>query len=949
MKTGIKSRIISALLAMALLFCLGYTACAQKGAEVQIDSEIIGASDNGIALYEDTEKYNAATTDINLAEKNGTKLLSGTSKTFNVNIPSNSNYNFVLLFSPLNESIQHIDYTLKIDGEYPFYEAQNLRADCIYQNDGEITSLSNGDQIAPPLVHIKGVMEAYAYDINGTTLKPFELSLNAGEHTVTVTASGNDVMLYGIRLDTPERHVSYKEYIKEHLGAQKYNGKQLIIEGESAIYKNAYSVGLRSDSESSVISPVNAKCSYINYIGGTTWNEPFQEVFWKINVPKDGLYKIGSVYKQSTIINGYVYRSLKIDGKLPFEEAGGIEFAYTTNWDFGSFASTKGEEYLFYLTEGEHTLSLAVTLDNVAEVYLRLKDIVEMIGDTYLDMVMITGEAPDTNRDYELYKQIPEFADNIKKYKKLIDALSVDVKEKYRVNGEFDGALKNMSRILGEMSKSQYNAHLYITAYYSYYQTLTSWLYDIKNMSLSLDKLIIAAPDVEFDTGKPDIFSRFAFSLTRFLYSFVGDYSTVSIDDDDAKTLKLWVNWGRDQVKVLNSLIKQSFSAKYGIGVRVEQVNASLVQGVVSNNSPDLYLHLSRTEPVNLAMRGVIYDLSSFEDFDEVLTQFAPGAEEPYIYRDGVYALPDTQTFNTLFYRTDILNELGISVPKTWEEFLDAAAVIQRKNMNVYLPYTKITAATTVNTGVGGLSIFPSMLLQKGGSIYNGEFNATALAEPVSVSAFGFWTDFYERFGLDVDTNFYQRFRVGTIPLGVAPYTQCLIFSVAAPEINGKWQIAEMPGFMDENGDISNVCAGGGSGCVIMNSSKNKDAAWEFLKWWVSADVQYEYSTNVEAIIGESGRVATSNIEALSRLSWKKEALDIILSQWEKVKEIREVPGSYYVSRSIDQAFWAVYNGTATPKEAITEWSIISDDEIERKISEYADKSYGEVKVDAEK
>lgn len=268
--------------------------------------------------------------------------------------------------------------------------------------------------------------------------------------------------------------------------------------------------------------------------------------------------------------------------------------------------------------------------------------------------------------------------------------------------------------------------------------------------------------------------------------------------------------------------------------------------------------------------------------------------------------------------------------------------VIQRKNMNVYLPYTRITAASTVNTGVGSLTVFSTMLLQKGGSVYNDKFDATALADPVSVSVFSYWTDFYERFGLDVDTNFYQRFRTGTIPLGIAPYTQYLVFSVAAPEINGKWRIAEIPGFKDENGSVSNICAGGGSGCVIMNSCKNKDAAWKFLKWWVSADTQYAYSAEVEAIIGESGRVATSNTEALSRLSWDKESLNVILSQWKKVKEIREVPGSYYVSRSVDQAFWAVYNGKSTPKEAITEWANISDDEIKRKSEEYASKQRGE-------
>ena len=142
-----------------------------------------------------------------------------------------------------------------------------------------------------------------------------------------------------------------------------------------------------------------------------------------------------------------------------------------------------------------------------------------------------------------------------------------------------------------------------------------------------------------------------------------------------------------------------------------------------------------------------------------------------------------------------------------------------------------------------------------------------------------------------------------------------------------------------ENGSIKTSSAGSGTGCAIMKSSKNKDAAWEFLKWWTSADTQYEYSFNCEAILGQSGRVATATTEGLKRLSWENDALDTILKQWENVQELPEVPGSYYVSRSIDQAFWAVYNGTATGKKAITDWGETADTEIKRKIAEYSNEN----------
>lgn len=208
-------------------------------------------------------------------------------------------------------------------------------------------------------------------------------------------------------------------------------------------------------------------------------------------------------------------------------------------------------------------------------------------------------------------------------------------------------------------------------------------------------------------------------------------------------------------------------------------------------------------------------------------------------------------------------------------------------------------------------------------------------------TVFKFWTEFYTDYSLDQDANFYQKFRVGTIPLGIANYTQYLTLKIGAPEISGKWEIAEIPGVKQSDGTVNNICSGAGTGVSIMKSSKNKDAAWKFVKWWISAETQYRYSSDVEAIIGETGRVSTANKEAVSRLSWDDESLEVILNQWDKIREIPEVPGSYYVSRSIDQAFWATKNGKKSAKESITDWSVVSDKEIARKISEYAGKNYG--------
>ena len=144
-----------------------------------------------------------------------------------------------------------------------------------------------------------------------------------------------------------------------------------------------------------------------------------------------------------------------------------------------------------------------------------------------------------------------------------------------------------------------------------------------------------------------------------------------------------------------------------------------------------------------------------------------------------------------------------------------------------------------------------------------------------------------------------------------------------------------IPGTVQEDGTVNNTSAGSGTACTIMKSSKDKDAAWKFIKWWVSAETQYRYSAECEAVLGETGRVGSANIEGVTRMSWDDEALQVILDQWNHVEEIPEVPGSYYVGRSIDQAFWATKDGKSSSKEAIIDWAEICDKEIERKTQEY--------------
>ena len=903
---------------------------------------------------------------------------------YTITVPEDGFYNVMFRYLPLTktgataakdddrQSKSPVELSLLIDGKTLYKGLDGLSLPRCFINNGATTDKPTGDvrtdslgnQLTPEQVQYSEFVTAYAIDPVGVVADPYKIFLSKGTHEVTLESLYEPFALADIIFKAPDNTPSYGEYKNLNSGASIYKGDAIEIEGEDAYIKSGNSLVSKADNSSVDIKPNSPVTTILNYIGSTNWATPSQYLTWVVEVPEDGLYELGLNYKQAAVIDGFTYRSLKIDGVIPFEECKSMRFNYGTSWRFETFGNDD-EPYLFYLEKGKHTLELTVTLGETAEFYSRLSDIVAVIGNTYIDIVMITGDAPDVNRDYDLFKQIPNFQETLLSTHDALIVLGNDMKA---LSGDrsnkYISALNNMARVLMSMYENQYTAQTYVKDYYNNYTTVCSWLYEMKTMPLNLDQFQFASPEKGYVDNYASVWESFVFGYKRFVASFSDDFSTIggSSSVTDAGKVTIWVNWGRDQAQVLSNLIQEDFSSKTGISVNLEIVNASLVKGILAGNFPDLSLHLSRTDPVNLGMRGALYDLTNFSnkknekystvddgknfllDYETVLKRFQPSADMPYWYEgDKLYALPDTQGFFIMFFRTDIFDSLGMEYPTkanggmgwTWDDFLDATTTLQRNNMDSYIPYVKIASTTTVNAGMGSLNLFPTFLTQNNVALYNDAGDKTTLTTTEAIEAFTKWTDLYTKYGIVKQADFYNRFRVGTMPLGISSYTHYTQLTQAAPEIQGRWSIAPIPGTLQEDGTLNRSIAGSGSGCSVVAPSENKDAAWQFLCWWTAAETQLRYNNNVESILGAVARTATANIEAFNAYSWNADDLEVLSSQWAEVQELPEVPGGYYVSRAVDQAYWAVLNGKNNSKDAMLEWGKVADDEIIRKIKEY--------------
>lgn len=925
-------KFLSVILAFVMIisvFSLSATAVANETSADEIENTSNYSLSNSYSEY--INGYVSASKTDKAVETSVEKDVTNSSISFNVEIQNSGLYTIGMKYKATTEGTSDLIADLKIDGDYPFAEAKKLEFPRMWKFDGEPRTDGIGNEFSPEMTAVENTMLNYAVDISGWSTDKYLVFLETGIHAIELRATEGDFYLENFVFGIPEEINDYTA-----LEGRNYKGNQIVIEGEDADLLNSYWLISRSDNTSADVYPASKEHNKVNYIGGSTWKSAGETVTWKVNVKTSGYYQIGFTYRQATLINCNSYRSLRIDGEIPFTEAEEISFAYGTNWQNKSFTDENGDPYLIYLEEGLREISLEVTPGPVAQISELLNDAVAELGDLYMDITMITGETVDNYRSYDLFNQVSNMEERIttcyQNLEKSVETLNGIGKSG---SGSYDSTIKAMMQVLQKMLDNKYNSHRYVSDYYSKYCSLASVLNEMRDMPLDIDHIILASPEKEIEYNNAGFFTKISFSVMKFFRSFMSDYNNISGVDDNEESLTIWVNWGRDQAQILNSLIQSSFTPETGVAVDVKVTNATIVQSVLSNNQPDIILQQARSEPVNLAMRDVLLDLSEFDDLPEVLTRFQSGAEEPYRYKDGLYALPDTQTFYLMFYRKDVFEDMGIEVPETWDEFVSVTKLLARNNLQTWLHYTQITSLTLVNTGIGSLSVFPSMLMQNNLSLFTEDKRSTTLTDSQTTQVFEFWTDFYTKLKIPVTLSFYNRFRTGTCPIGIEQYTTYTTLKAAAPEIDGLWSVAQIPGTIQADGSVSHVSSGGGTGCAILKSTKNKDASWEFLKWWTSEDTQVAYANNLESVLGPTGRIAVANVNAFERLSWDSEMKDTIIDAWKQVREVPEVPGSYYVSRSVDLSFWNVVNENLNPKDILLKWGAEVDDEIERKWNQY--------------
>lgn len=873
---------------------------------------------------------------------------------FKVDVPEEGMYELQVEYYPVEGKNSEIQRSFFIDGELPYGELSLIEFSRVWSTDVAQESFANGvydivwnkdnqnNDMKPTSVEIPEWVTASLYDSNGYITTPLCVYLTKGTHTISMNSQREPMLLHKLVLKNSETVKSYEEVRKqwEADGAKATTDVNITIQAENVTKTSSQMLYPKQDQSSPAVYPASAKELLNNTIGGESWSDAGQWMEWEFEVPESGYVNISLFDKQSFMRGIYVSRKITIDGEVPFKEMEDYGFTYDSQWRCDVLSDADGTPYDFYLEKGTHTLRMEVVLGDFSEVISSVQDCVSQLNAIYRKVIRITGVSPDTYRDYQIEASLPGLSAEMTAVRDQLDQAILDLRAASGRTSDKETVLITMRDQLDYLIADEERFVKVVSTYKQNVRACGTWITQVIRQPLQIDRIQVYSPGKTNKIEHNSFWDKLVYEICRLFYSFIIDYNSLGATDSeesDATTITLWVGTGRDQANVIRSLIDESFTSVYGINVNVQLVDMNtLLRAELAGEGPDVAIQVANTNgiagavlntgndtPVNYGLRNAVLDLTQFEDFDSVSGRFYDSALTAFGFDGSVYALPETQTFPVMFYRKDILAELGMEIPQTWDEVKVTMSVLAKNQMEFGMLPTE--------------QVYAMLLYQNGGEYYNEGGISSALDSDIAVNTFKEYCEYYTDYGLDKTTSVEERFRTGECPIIIADYTTYNNLEVSAPDIAGLWDFTVVPGTVKEDGTVDHSVGCTGLASMIMADTEEKDACWEFLKWWTSAEVQTLFDREMESLMGSAARVATANQEAFENMPWPVDTYEALSEAFTWVKGIPQVPGGYYSWRNVNNAFYTVTTDTdtASPREELMDKVLYINDEITYKRKEF--------------
>ncbi len=887
----------------------------------------------------------------NYLGKEGESLIIGDSGnvTWAVEVPAAGYYAIKIDYASVSEKTNSIERVLYINGKVPFTETRFLELKKHWEStyteteDGELRFAkdANGNEMRPKAV-LEHVWEEYSFsDPNTWYSNPFEYYLEKGVNTITLQSVRESMAVQNITVYPYEDKLTYEEYIA---GKTEAVADPIHINAETPVATSDYTIYPIYDRKSAISEPQHSTEIRLNCIGSEKWQEPGQWVEYTFNVETAGLYEIVTRFRQNTVSGMYVTRRIYIDGEVPFEEANNCKFQYGSNWQVQPL-NNGAENFQFYFEPGEHTIRFQVALGEMGPIVRDVTNVLNSINDDYLEILKLTGAVPDANRSYGFGRVMPHVVTDLVVQSIALNKVIDTITSAGDIKGENASTLENIARILQKMGTDEDEIAGNVTNLKSYVGTLGTWINTVSNQPVEIDYIQIQPASTELPRAEAGFVDAFLHEMKQFIGSFFTDYSSIATGTDAAedaeKYIEVWVATGRDQAQIMRSLIDNKFIAETGINAEMKLVaGGTTLPSVLAGIGPDVSLEVGNS--IEFAIRNAVIALNPegyvdkpdddektkeynakmreiFADFDEYTSaRFNEAALVPLSLYGKTYGLPQSQSWNMMFYRTDILADLGLEVPKTWDDLMAMVPVLQFNNMEIGMP-----------------NDYKMFMYQMGGELWADDGMRINLDTNISLDAFESMCNMFTQYSLPVAYDATNRFKTGELPIFISGYLTYNNIVIFGTELAGLWDFGPIPGMMDEDGNINNVCLSSVDALEILTGANDVESSWEFLKWYCDTEFQIEYANEMVALLGDAGKSATANMNALAEMPWSSHEYEQLMAQMENLVSIPNYPGTYYVDRYITFAFNDAYNSGLDPVDSLLQNINVINKEISRKRTEF--------------
>jgi ABC-type glycerol-3-phosphate transport system substrate-binding protein len=846
---------------------------------------------------------------------------------------------FSLDYYLLDDGVEDTKFSVRINGETQFYEAQAMVLPSSWEFVSDSFALDRYEnELQPNSQKVKQWANVSFQDPRTLHAGPFAFLVEPGDE-ISIEFVNAPFLVGAVYAIEKPSLPTYERYLQSQPAADVIDTLSLIS-ARSMVTRSDSSIRLRTEQDASAMA-YDTQFLRLNTIFGDSWEKGGQSITYQLDVEQAGFYHLSFRYRQYLLNDMMAHRRIRINGEVPFDTMEAFPFPYTMQFKNRTLRNEGGEAYRFYLSEGVNSITLEAVHYPYRQAIETIQYIMANIQSLSLAIKRYTAGSNDLYRDWDIETYFPNaqrdievWADQLETLYARLASLSINQRPSQLANVVV--SISRLRSIASQINRLPSRMVQFSDGDSSVNQMLGVILQEFFRSSLEIERTMVHG---NVSLPRPTAnFLRSAYEgSARLILSFINNpYSATDMNEED---LNVWVNHPRQYIEIMQAMIDQSYPGTRRVTLSQMPDENKLILSNISGQSPDIALGVNHWIPYDFAARDAALDLRQFDGYTETVSHFSKGAMIPYIFEEGVFGLPGTQNFWVTFYRRDILSSIGLDeVPQTWDDVIGSLPLLQSYGLNYFVPLSQYS----------GLKPFVATLPfihQFGGSLYAEDGMSTTINSEATLEGLTLMSELYTLYNVPkFVASFYNNFRYGTIPIGIGDLGTYLLLSSAATELDGLWGMDLHPGVRNPlTGEINRSAASGAQGSMILANTNLPQESWEFLQWWMSTDIQAQFGQTLQSTYGKAYFWNSANVDAFAQSSMPQEFKNVVLEQWDYALEASRIPGTYMVEREISNAWTNIVFNGVNPRQALDEAVRIANREIIYKMEEFGYTLRGEI------